>query len=68
MNAIEWMVRDMHGHAPIPTTRDGLRNRVLELRKTKSQREVAKDLGISRSLVFNLQHEALAQQQGAKHV
>lgn len=61
-NGIEFMVKQMQAYTPVPSTRDGLRLHVAELRKTLSQRQVASELGISRSKVFNLHHEYLAMQ------
>lgn len=59
MNGIQSIVRQMATYQPRPTTREEMRQRVAELRKTLTQRAVATELGISQSYVLNLHHEHL---------
>lgn len=55
-NGIQHMVRQIQ--AQPSRERDDLRRRAVQLSETLSQRQIALEMGISRSLVFNLLKEA----------
>jgi hypothetical protein len=59
MNGIEFIVNQMEATQLPAKTRAELRERVVRLSLTKSQREVAMEVGLSRSTVFNLLQEHL---------
>lgn len=66
MNGIQFIVRQTEQRQAVPSTREEMKARVVEPRKTMSQREVAKELGVSRSTVFNLLHEAMQKGKGVQ--
>jgi len=66
MNGIQFIVRQTEQRQGAPSTREEMKARVVELSKTMSQREVAKELGFSRSTVFNLLHEAMRTGKGVQ--
>lgn len=58
MNGIQFIVLQIQRTKTAPSTREELRSLAVEMGRTKSQREIAKELGVSRSTVFNLLREA----------
>lgn len=57
MNGIQFIVSQMQGYRPPPSSRTELRERAAELCKSMSQRQAAKELGISHTAVGNLLRE-----------
>lgn len=54
MNGIEFIVRQMRGYRPPPTTTAELRERIIELRKTQSARAISHELGVSITYVYTV--------------
>lgn len=54
MNGIEFIVKQMRGYRPTPTTTAELRERIIELRKTQSARAISHELGVSIAYVYKV--------------